>query len=345
MEMMQYRPWEKNEVNEIISKVGEGQLPILDIQLGGQCPYACEYCDDVNRRNLPCLINMDSIYRLMCQGNTKGVYVCGIGEPTACSNYKKLIQLLDMCYERNIWVSMYTNGLRLSEKILKHVDNGTLNLLYKYDTERINVAAKLYGISRSAAMQQFTSVMKLKNVIHNNNGVTNIGASIVPSSENIKKMRFLINCCLKSGIFPMIGELENAGNCHKHYEELKISGEELQKVKDWMLQEHGIDYQIPVCPATISGIHIDNFGQVIIDGKTGLSCSWFWMEDPEMIRLGSIDEMSYEEIVKKILEYRDSKYQEVLQMIDDVGEHPFGGCGGDVKHLLKTYTEVYQPRR
>ena len=345
MEMMQYRPWEEKEVNEIISRVGEGQLPILDIQLGGQCSCACEYCDDVSRRNLPCLINMDSIYRLICQGNVRGVYVCGIGEPTACSNFKKLMQLLDMCHEKNIWVSMYTNGLRLTERLLRYVDNGTLNLLYKYDTERINVASKLYGIPKNMAMQQFANVMMLKDVIHNDNGVTNIGASIVPSSENIKEMRFLIKCCLKSGIFPMIGELENAGNCHKHYEELKISDEELREIRKWMLQEYGIDYQVPVCPATISGIHIDNFGQAIIDSKTGLSCSWFWMEDPKMVRLGNIDEMSYEEIVNKILEYRDSKYQEVLQMIDGICEHPFGGCGGDVKSLLETYTEVYQPRR
>ena len=36
MEMMQYKPWEKKEVNSLVSESNK-KLPILDIQLGGAC--------------------------------------------------------------------------------------------------------------------------------------------------------------------------------------------------------------------------------------------------------------------------------------------------------------------
>ena len=60
MEMMQYKPWEKTEVNQIISSVQKGQLPILDIQLGGSCCNQCEYCD-TPRYNEPCMVNLSAI--------------------------------------------------------------------------------------------------------------------------------------------------------------------------------------------------------------------------------------------------------------------------------------------
>ena len=56
--------------------------------------------------------------------------------------------------------------------------------------------------------------------------------------------------------------------------------------------------------------------------------------------IGNIKNISYEEIVKRILEYRSSKLSAVHEMEKHVELYPFGGCGGNAKQLLKTYIDV-----
>ena len=343
MEMMQYRPWAEDEVKSLINEVPNRKLLVLDLQLGGGCGNNCSYCDDSGRRGYSCSVNMDSVRKLIENGDIKAVYVCGIGEPLHCTNLRKLNELLEICHDKGIYVSMYTSLPHLSDNILKYIDDGTLNLLYKYDTENINKAMRIYGQSREKALQYFINYLSLGNVIHNENGITNIGASIVPSSVNSSELKKLVNCCLVNGIFPMIGELENSGSCTSNYDQLKVDEKDLQKTKDWMQDKYNIDYKIPTCPATIAGIHVNNFGNVIVDEKTGLSCSWFWLEQPKMTTIGNINNMGYDEIVDRIFDYRDSRYQAVCDYVENMAEHPFGGCGGDAKSLLKTYTGIYQP--
>ena len=343
MEMMQYRPWAEDEVKSLINEVPNRKLLVLDLQLGGGCGNNCSYCDDSGRRGYSCSVNMDSVRKLIENGDIKAVYVCGIGEPLHCTNLRKLNELLQICHDKGIYVSMYTSLPHLSDNILKYIDDGTLNLLYKYDTENINKAMRIYGQSREKALQYFINYLSLGNVIHNENGITNIGASIVPSSVNSSELKKLVNCCLVNGVFPMIGELENSGSCTSNYDQLKVDEKDLQKTKDWMRDKYNIDYKIPTCPATIAGIHVNNFGNVIVDEKTGLSCSWFWLEQPKMKAIGNINNMGYDEIVDRIFDYRDSRYQAVCDYVENMAEHPFGGCGGDAKSLLKTYTGIYQP--
>ena len=57
MEMIQYKPWEKIEVNKIISESNK-KLPILDIQLGGACNLNCIYCD-TPKYGLPCSVDLN----------------------------------------------------------------------------------------------------------------------------------------------------------------------------------------------------------------------------------------------------------------------------------------------
>ena len=57
MEMMQYKPWEKEETKRLISQSSES-LPILDIQLGGACNLKCIYCD-TPKYGLPCRLNLE----------------------------------------------------------------------------------------------------------------------------------------------------------------------------------------------------------------------------------------------------------------------------------------------
>ena len=344
MKMMEYRPWEKNEANSIISSVSNGELPILDIQLGGGCSNHCIYCD-TPKYGEPCLVNLDAVYKLINQGNIRGVYICGLGEPTSKENIKHLKAILRMCKEKGIWLAMFTNLMDLDDELLDYIDNGTLNILFKYDTRLESLASKLYGVSSMNRLRTyFDNIKKLEKVIHINNGVTNIGASIVPTSLNYDELRFeIIDECLKKGFFPLIGQLENAGNCSTEYEKLSLNEEKLNVIKKILLDNHGINYEMPICPATISGIHITNRNKVILDKRTGLSCPWFWLDEPQIEAIGDINDMNYDEIVKKIIEYRSSKYEDVCRMRDNIELYPFGGCGGNVKTLLETYTEIYQP--
>lgn len=345
MEMMQYRPWEEKETQEIISSVSEGQLPILDIQLGGGCCNKCSYCD-TPKYSEPCKVNLEAVNKLLDSGNIKGVYICGLGEPTSCQNIRHLRAILAMCKENGIWLSMFTNLMYLDNELLDYIDNGTLNILFKYDTESRFKMKKLYGQKSDSRIAWYgQNLLRLKEVTHVNNGVTNIGASIVPTSVNYDELKRIITCCLRSNWFPLIGQLESAGMCSKLFGELELTEEELDSIKQWLLDTYGIDYEMPTCPATISGIHITNRNKIILDKRTGLSCPWFWLDEPQIEVVGDINDMSYDEIVERILEYRASKYEDVCRMRDNTQLYPFGGCGGNVKSLLKTYTEVYRPRR
>lgn len=104
--------------------------------------------------------------------------------------------------------------------------------------------------------------------------------------------------------------------------------------------KYGVHYEIPVCPATISGIHITNTNHVIVDERTGLSCGWFWLDEPKMIKIGSIEDMTLEEITTKIISYRKSKFADVIETEKALEPNPFGGCGGDAKALLSQYISI-----
>jgi hypothetical protein len=149
---------------------------------------------------------------------------------------------------------------------------------------------------------------------------------------------------MKHGIFPLIGQLEDAGRCSKVYKELEVKEEDLIKFRNYISNTYGVNYEMPTCPATISGIHVTNTNKVILDKRTGLSCPWFWLNEPQLDVIGDIQNMNYDEITKKILEYRASKFQDVVEMERHIELYPFGGCGGNVKQLLKTYIDASKRR-
>ena len=336
MGIMQYKPWEKKEVEELINQSNKS-LPILDIQLGGACNLKCIYCD-TPKYGFPCLVDLPSIEKLMNDGNIKWVYVCGLGEPTAPSNLNHLKQILSWCRQKNIGLSMFSNMLNVDKDILDYIDNGTLNVLFKLDTFDKERMAYLYGKDRGDIFLK--NYQALREVTHATNGVTNLGASIVPTSVNYDELPYIIDWCIKNNIFPLIGQLEDAGSCSKVYKELEVKEEELIRLRKYISSTYGVNYEMPTCPATISGIHVTNTNKIILDKRTGLSCPWFWLDEPQLEVIGSIKDMSYEEITKKIMDYRTLKLEDVIEMEKHIELYPFGGCGGNAKQLLKTYIDI-----
>ena len=339
---MEYRPWSKKVVNPIVEKSNK-QLPILDIQLGGACNMGCIYCD-TPKYGLPCSVDLPTIERLINEGSVEWIYICGLGEPTAPANLRHLKQILQWSKERNIGLSMFSNVLNMDQELMDYIDDGTLHIMFKLDTLDKNKMQKLYGISEQNASQMSNNIAALNEVIKHSGNATNLAASIVPTAINFDDVYSLIDYCVERGIFPLIGQLENAGKGTDVYNQLEVKEEDLNRLKEYMKLKHGIDYEMPICPATMSSVHITNTNNVICDERTGLSCPWFWLDEPTLKLLGDARGMSYDQIVKLILDYRQTKLDDVIRMEANAAAYPFGGCGGNVKKLLKTYVDISQRR-
>lgn len=243
-----------------------------------------------------------------------------------------------MCKANSAKVSVFSNMVDLDDELLQYIDDGTLHVLFKLDSFRPDVMNYLYGVDRSKTILR--NYERLKEVIHITDGTTNLGASIVPNAKNQEEVYKIVDFCMEYGIYPLLGQLENAGKCASIFDELKVDDNELLALRQYINDTYGTDYHMPICPATISGIHITNTNKVIVDDKTGLSCGWFWLDEPKMIEIGNIIDMSSEEITSKIIAYRKSKFADVVAIEEALKPNPFGGCGGDAKDLLQQYISI-----
>ena len=336
--MTEYRPWSSDVLNPIIQESNK-KLPILDIQLGGACNLGCIYCD-TPKYHSPCDVDLESIRKMTYDGDISWIYVCGLGEPTASQNLYHLKEILKLCKEQNIGLSMFSNILNFDEELFDYVANGTLHILFKMDTFEKEKAKYLYGATDSKVNKMYENLHILTAINPVADNKSSLGASIVPTSINQDELKDLVDFCMKSNIFPLIGQLEDAGKGANVFNQLEVKDDNLLQLKDYISNEYGVDYHMPICPATISSVHITNQNKVIVDDTTGLSCPWFWLGEPKLRELGDIREKSYDEIVQNILAYRQEKFPQVLQIEKNLSSYPFGGCGGDAKQLLKTYISL-----
>lgn len=334
--MYEYAPWATDVLKRILA-ISSNSLPILDLQFGGACNLNCIYCD-TPKYNFPCSLDLNAIENIINSGNIQWVYACGLGEPTAKGNVEAFKQILAMCKKNSTKVSIFSNIVNLDDELLEYIRCGTLHVLFKLDSFNPSVMEYLYGADRSTIILR--NYQKLKEVTRINNGATNLGASIVPTARNYEEIYQIIDFCMGNGIYPLLGQLENAGKCSRIYDKLQLKEDELLTLRSYIEEKYDVHYQIPVCPATISGIHITNTNRVIVDERTGLSCGWFWLDEPKMIEIGNIIDMSAEEITSRIIAYRKSKFADVVAIEKSLKANPFGGCGGDAKQLLQQYISI-----
>lgn len=334
--MYEYAPWAKDTLQRILATSSKS-LPILDIQFGGACNQNCAYCD-TPKYHYPCLLDINSIERIINTGTIQWIYACGLGEPTAKGNVEAFRLILQMCRRMSVKVSVFSNLVNLDDELLDYIESGTLHVLFKLDSFKPKVMKFLYGTDNSQILLR--NYQRLNEAVRINNGTTNLGASIVPTSMNCGEIPEIIDWCMENGVYPFLGQLENAGRCAHIFNELKLKEDELLTLRQYIETKYGVHYEIPVCPATISGIHITNTNRVIVDERTGLSCGWFWLDEPKMIQIGNIKDITLEEITAKIIAYRKSKFADVVEMEKKLKPNPFGGCGGDAKKLLSQYISV-----
>lgn len=341
--MIEYLPWAK----ETFQKCTDSKFNILDIELGGQCNYNCVYCDSPSREKT-CTISIDKIELVMSENTISWVYICGLGEPTVSDNYVLLLKVLALCEKYNVKCSIFTNLSRLDDKIKYYIEKGILYLLFKYDSIDMLKNNTLYGIS--SADNQILNIEEIKKLTKVIRNCSNMAASIVPTQMNKNDIIEIVEDCIKHNIYPLIAELEDSGNAHPQYGQLALSYEELLKIKqdvnDLISQKYQNpkEYQNPICPAVINGVHIKNDGSVTVDSRTGLSCHWFWLKEPSTHVVGDFNDKSFQYIKNKIERYRDQKLDDVFGLAINK-KTVFGGCGGDASILLDTYIKMKRRER
>lgn len=327
--MIEYYPWSKKVLNNILTDVHHNKFSILDLELGGECNCNCIYCDSPDRVE-KIIYSFEMIRDFMISASFKWLFICGLGEPTFNKNYDILIELLKLCEQEKIKCSIFTNGTNVTKELKYFVRKKVLYILFKYDSLFDNVSTEIVGNNLISSYNDI--FMDMTKLVEVENGCSNIAASIVPTVFNEKILVELVKKCSIHNIFPLIGSLENAGRAKNVYNNLSIAEEKLKRLKERIESELNITYRLPICPSTVGSIHITNKGDIVLDLKSGLSCSWFWMKDPNVVVLGNIANCNdYDDICKKIIQYRSNVTIESDGMFSNA---IFGGCGGDISELL-----------
>lgn len=155
----------------------------------------------------------------------------------------------------------------------------------------------------------------------------------------------VVEFCKQHGIFASIGELEQAGEVINNdlNDKLSISQDEIIELKKVADAYIGGSYMRPICPCILTGLHIDNLGNCIVDADTGLNCKWFLLKEPHTVSLGNINNESVLALFKKATEYRKVCFGKEIKSIRkscDVS-YVFGGCGGNPKDIIALALEQY----
>lgn len=339
--MLEYLPWSKKVLNECLNDYQTGKFSILDIELGGQCNYHCIYCDSP-MRNKMCVVDLERIEAAFVSKSIKWVFICGLGEPTATGNLDVLLNVLKLCEKYGAKCSIFSNLSILTDEIKHYINSGILNILFKYDSADVSRTMNLYGVPD--VNKQLFNIARVKDLVNLTDNCTNLAASIVPTKINKDEILDIVKDCIKNNIYPLIAELENSGEAQNYYEQLALSENELREIKEQVNLILGEEYIVPVCPSVICGVHIRHDGNVTVDEWTGLSCHWFWLEEPKTHVIGNFNSNDYEIIIKNIEQYREATVKSVEELLHGRNESVFGGCGGDATYLLKKNLKIFSGR-
>ncbi len=335
--MIEYLPWSKAVFEDCMSYYNSGEYVILDIELGGQCNYQCIYCDSP-RRDLFCHISLEKIEATFRDNRIKWAFICGLGEPTVNDNFQILTKILSFCEKYGAKCSIFTNLSNLNSVLEEYIKKQILYVMFKFDSNDIVKNISLYGVPN--VKQQLYNIDRVKRLVSVTNCCTNVAASIVPTQINKNDIIDIVKECLDCNIFPLIAELENSGVAQDYYSQLSLSVTELEQIRSEVNAFTGEYYQIPVCPSVICGIHIRHDGNVTVDEHTGLSCHWFWLEEPRTKIIGNFNSGIINDIINNLDLYRKNRIDDVKSLLSQQYETVFGGCGGDINYLLRRYLEI-----
>lgn len=345
MERITYLPWSRAVFDECKQGWQEGNLPSIDLELTAKCSHGkCIYCDsgDLIGEAAPNEVNLEATLVFLEDAITHGlkyVHSCGLGEPL---DDPRIIPILRYLGENGVHTSMFTNGLKIDKEMAQFLKDNNVSLILKLDTFNEEWFDKLLG-KVGAARKIYAALDHLLNVGYGSreDGLTNLAFSIVPTKVSLYDIEEVIEFAKKHNIFPSIGELETAGRSTRElYNELSLTDEEIQYVRDVVNDNLWLHYKRPICPAIMTSLHVDNLGGVIVDRKTGLSCKWFLLKDPDVISLGNIKETNVAELINMVRNYRQKCFATPGQLDHCNIDYEFGGCGGNPRDIIREAKEM-----
>ena len=348
---IEYYPWSADVLSQCVNMMQQGLIPTLDLELTAKCSGAsCIYCDskpDVCQEGQHGELDYATLRRVILEAKEMGlkwVYTCGLGEPLEDPNFWRAIELFK---ENDISLSMFSNGVFInSTSVARRLRDFDVSIILKMDTfdetkfdkilGRPGVAKRIYA-ARDYLLSEGYGV--------NAKGFTNLAFSIVPTSLSINGIDEVVSFCKRNGIFASIGELEQAGEVIKNnlQETLGISREQILHLKETADQYIGGSYMRPICPCILTGIHIDNTGNCVVDRDTGLNCKWFLLQNPRTVQLGNVKDCSVKELYERATVYRKQAFTTRRDKIEKSCSvsYIFGGCGGNPKDIIDLAMKNY----
>lgn len=348
---MQYYPWSEEVLAYCISANKNGEIPALDIEFTAKCTGACcIYCDskpDVCAKGHDGETDFCTLKRAILEAKSRGlkyIYTCGLGEPLEDPNFWDLLSLLR---ENNIVLSMFTNGVFIKDiEIAKRLKDSNVNIILKMDTFDETKFDSILGIKGTAKkIYSARDYLIEAGYGSKDNKYTDLAFSIVPTSLSIDSIPEVVSFCKAHGIFASIGELEQAGEVIKNNlsETLGIKREQVIALKAVADDYCNGSYMRPICPCIMTGLHIDNVGNCVVDKETGLNCKWFLLKNPTTTIIGNINNSSVISLFEKVSDYRKKAFNaHKKQIIDSCSvSYVFGGCGGNPKDIIDLVLENY----
>lgn len=337
--MIQYEPWSDGVIKDLIQQASKGIFTCLDLELGGECPYNCVYCE-TPYRDKKAKIDIDKICMLLDKKQFRWVYICGIGEPTYGRNEEQLLRILKRCEENNVKCSIFTNVSNLSKALIDYIEKGVLYCIFKFDSRSPEIISELYNSYNLG--EHLHNIEKLVSLVKCNGKVTNIAASIVPNKKNVDEIPDLVQWCIERQIFPLVAQLEYAGSAKEVFDKIVLDDRALEKLKSKINGILDEEYRVPFCPAVFSGFCITYDNKIVIDRRTGLSCHSFWLEDPmrDIVCSDISDLLSIDDITKKMIKARVERYENFRENKEQYTFDVFGGCGGNKMDIFNLYEKI-----
>jgi MoaA/NifB/PqqE/SkfB family radical SAM enzyme len=344
----EYLPWAKKTLRECLKMQSNGFMPTLDLELTAKCSKcSCIYCDskpDVQS----CIdykeIANETIIKVLDESiplGLKWVYTCGLGEPL---EDQKFWDMLHHMANKNIRLSMFSNGIFINNiATARELKKYGVCIILKMDTFDETAFDNILGYRGTAAKIYNARDLLLEAGYAHSDEYTDLAFSIVPTSISIEGIPDVIDYCKKYKIFASIGELERAGEVINKglTSTLGIDDTKVASLKICADTYYDGCYMRPICPCILTGIHIDNIGNCVVDRITGLNCKWFLLTEPDILTIGNIYDSPISELFRQANEYRSKAFLENRTLIDtsfDIS-YIFGGCGGNPPDIIRLVRE------
>lgn len=347
--MLEFFPWSRKVLASNITLQKSGNMPVLDLELSAQCTGACcIYCD--SKPKVGCAhaheLDWNALLNVMVQSKELGVkwvYTCGLGEPMEDGKFWGLLEFLKV---NGISLSMFTNGLFIKDSITaKNLKDAGVHIILKMDTfDEKKYDTILHKEGTAKLIYDANEYLLSAGYGSKDGKYTDLAYSIVPTIYSISGIPEVINFAKNNGIFPSIGELEDAGIVYRERkkEKLDVSPEALLKLKELADNYAGTVYKRPICSAIFTGIHIDNMGDCIVDRQSGLNCKWFLLTEPDVYKIGNVNKTSVRELFANVNKYRKHQFKVNRSLFEQYieGKFVFGGCGGNIQEVFELAMEL-----